>query len=60
MNNKNNTNLCTICHRSFSNTLSGNRMMCPGCRIQKRECGHERGHKESFIVVTGRRMKMAG
>lgn len=51
MNRKNSINLCTVCHKSFINASNGNRMMCPGCRIQGKECGNERGHKESFIVV---------
>ena len=60
MNKRNSMNLCTVCHKSFINTSNGNRMMCPGCRIQEKESDNARGHKETVIVVIERKAKIAG
>lgn len=60
MNNKISANLCTVCHKSFNFSLTGNRKMCSGCRVQKREGKQERGHREMLIYVSGRRERMAG
>lgn len=60
MNNKISVNLCTVCHKSFSFSLTGNRKMCPGCRVQKKEGLQERGHREMLIFVSVNRERMAG
>lgn len=59
MNNKKiSVNLCTVCHKSFNISLTDNRKMCPGCRVQKRESKQERGHGERLIYVLDRMDKM--